>query len=240
MSSVLFEFSKNLSAIRQELGWTQAELARRTGISRPAIVGYENGPKEMPRPYALAIYTVIVAEVGRRREKLQDLVAADWSDGQLRHQFIQDLAAQGLNCRTAQSCLLKLIRYYGIFLESQLYPNEIFLKPETDYIRPKLRNWDFRLFMKALDLVQVKAIGIEDLHNNLDYWIMLENASDTTVMSSKPPYHFAKLIEIIFDIYLTGIISKIDDNTIHKFIDRMEQDGDKLTNPDGLGEDAQG
>ena len=240
MSSFLFEFSKNISSIRQDLGWTQAELARRTGISRPAIVGYENGPKEMPRPYALAIYTVIVNEVERRREKFQELVSADWNDDQLRPQFIQQLAAQGLNCRTAQTCLLKLIRHYGIFLESQLYSGETFLKPDTDYLRPKLRKWNFKLFMKPLDLAQVKAIGIEDLHNNLEYWIMLEGASDTVVMSSKLPYHFTKMVEIIFDIYLTGIISKIDDNTIHKFIDRMEQDGDKIFNPDGSEENTEG
>ena len=239
MSSILFEFSKNLSSIRQELGWTQAEVARRTGISRPAIVGYENGPKEMPRPYALAIYAVIVTEVERRRENFQELVSADWNNDQLRPQVILKLAAQGLNCRTAQSCLLKLIRYYGIFLESQLYSGETFLKPDTDYLRTKLREWDFKLFMKPLDLAQVKAIGMEDLHNNLDYWIMLENASDTAIMSSKLPYHFAKLVEIIFDIYLTGIISKIDDITMHNFLERIEQDGEKL-NPDGSEENAEG
>ena len=44
----MMEFAKNLRALRESNGYTQAELAARIGVHQTAVSGYETGEK-MPR-----------------------------------------------------------------------------------------------------------------------------------------------------------------------------------------------
>ena len=50
------KWGEKLQELRRSKGWTQAELATRTGISQPTIADYERGNKQptLPRLQALA------------------------------------------------------------------------------------------------------------------------------------------------------------------------------------------
>jgi transcriptional regulator with XRE-family HTH domain len=47
--------SKLLKAIRAEHRWTQEDLARRLGVTRPQVCQYESGRSDMPASKLLAL-----------------------------------------------------------------------------------------------------------------------------------------------------------------------------------------
>lgn len=74
----LANLASQLPAIRNILGWTQAELAKRIGISRANIVSIEQNPNKMSKTSALALYTAIFGELMQKRQQYASLNFELW------------------------------------------------------------------------------------------------------------------------------------------------------------------
>ena len=72
MNPVLFNLALKLSDFRDKFGWTQDELAKRSGISRATIINVEKDPGRLTKTMALAILFVFLAELTQREQILQD------------------------------------------------------------------------------------------------------------------------------------------------------------------------
>jgi len=84
---------ESVKPIRTLLYWTQAELAKQTGLSRATIINIESEPWRMTRTSALAIFSVVVAETARRNRLLNEATSkpsVDW------HELLQDLRLTNL------------------------------------------------------------------------------------------------------------------------------------------------
>lgn len=62
----------NLKRIRQERGFSQAELAKRAGVSVRMVQNYEQGANDINRAEALTVWRLAVA-LGCRMEDLIEL-----------------------------------------------------------------------------------------------------------------------------------------------------------------------
>lgn len=77
----LINIGGRLAAIREKLGWTQEELARRTGFSRANIVSLEQNPDRMGKTAALALYTATFGELSIKRSQYDALDYFLWDEG---------------------------------------------------------------------------------------------------------------------------------------------------------------
>jgi len=68
----LTKVGEALKPTRDFLNWTQAGLAKQTGLSRATIVNMESEPWRMTRTSALAIFSVVLAEINRRNRLLEE------------------------------------------------------------------------------------------------------------------------------------------------------------------------
>jgi len=71
---------ENIKTVRMLLDWTQADLAKQTGLSRVTIVNIEREPWRMTRTSALAIFFVIFTEIMRRKQHLEKLSIPEYVD----------------------------------------------------------------------------------------------------------------------------------------------------------------
>jgi O-acetyl-ADP-ribose deacetylase len=74
----LANLASKLPVLRGVLGWTQAELAKRIGISRANIVAIEQNPHKMSKTTALALYTAVFGELMQKREQYAALNFELW------------------------------------------------------------------------------------------------------------------------------------------------------------------
>jgi DNA-binding XRE family transcriptional regulator len=83
LNPYLTKVGETVKPVRDLLNWTQAELAKQTGLSRATIVNIESEPWRVTRTSSLAIFSVILAEVARRTRLLEDAAQQkyiDWQD----------------------------------------------------------------------------------------------------------------------------------------------------------------
>lgn len=73
MNTYLFHLGCQLVEIRRLLNWTQDDLAKRVGVSRPVIVNIENDPEKMTKNIALAMFVNIKGELQIRKSKLSTI-----------------------------------------------------------------------------------------------------------------------------------------------------------------------
>ena len=78
MNYYLRNMACNLPEIRNLLGWTQQHLADALQITRAVVNGFENDPSRFSQVYALAIYTLVVGDI-ERRKWICDNDYVDWN-----------------------------------------------------------------------------------------------------------------------------------------------------------------
>lgn len=150
MNSMLTRMATNLPKTRQELGWTQADLAKRTGISRPVVVAVEKDPSKMTKTYALAIFMVVYMELTRRTDKLNALALSLTENPRNLPSVLKEMSEYGLTFPRLKSAIIRLIRHTGIFLErklrdkssmSEVEYEKIYLSAQkTRELRPIIKN----------------------------------------------------------------------------------------------------
>jgi DNA-binding XRE family transcriptional regulator len=70
MNTYLIHLGCQLVEIRRILNWTQDDLAKRVGVSRPVVVNIEKDPGKMTKNVALALFVAIKGEIQIRKSKL--------------------------------------------------------------------------------------------------------------------------------------------------------------------------
>lgn len=83
--------SENVTEIRKNLGWSQAELCDRLGISRPTISGIENGSGKLSKTVAYALYACVFGEIAIRRLRVQKIDYEMWANPNERKSLIKQL-----------------------------------------------------------------------------------------------------------------------------------------------------
>ncbi|MFW5795303.1 MAG: helix-turn-helix domain-containing protein [Bacillota bacterium] len=73
MNYYITGLGSQVSGIRNLLGWTQEDLAKKIGISRSSIVKIENDPANMKKYIAFSIYLIVTDEVKRRKEEAKKI-----------------------------------------------------------------------------------------------------------------------------------------------------------------------
>jgi DNA-binding XRE family transcriptional regulator len=66
MNIFLLDFATKLPKIRELLKFTQDDLSKKAGISKPTLVGIENDPQRLTKAQALALFAVIASELEQR------------------------------------------------------------------------------------------------------------------------------------------------------------------------------
>ncbi|MBP2656125.1 MAG: hypothetical protein H6Q73_3694 [Firmicutes bacterium] len=82
MNLYLTKVGETVKPVRDLLNWTQAEIAKQTGLSRATIVNIESEPWRMTRTSALAIFSVVLAEIARRSRLLDNATQEQYIDWQ--------------------------------------------------------------------------------------------------------------------------------------------------------------
>lgn len=95
MNQYIYKLGTQLGDIRKLLNWSQEDLAKKTGVSRPTILNIEKDPAKMSKTIALALVTVVVYEIGERTRYLERANYALWKDGNRREAFLRDLKNRG-------------------------------------------------------------------------------------------------------------------------------------------------
>lgn len=73
MNYYITGLGSQISEIRNILGWTQEDLAKKIGISRSSIVKIENDPTNMKKYIAYSLYLVVTDEVKRRKNEAKEI-----------------------------------------------------------------------------------------------------------------------------------------------------------------------
>jgi DNA-binding XRE family transcriptional regulator len=73
MNYYITGLGSQISEIRNILGWTQEDLAKKIGISRSSIVKIENDPTNMKKYIAYSLYLVVTDEVKRRKNEAKGI-----------------------------------------------------------------------------------------------------------------------------------------------------------------------
>jgi DNA-binding XRE family transcriptional regulator len=95
MNRYLYKLGTQLGDIRKLLGWSQGELARRLGVSRPTILYIEKDPAKMSKTIALALVAVVIFEIGARLSYIEQADFNQWNDAGRREAFLRDLTKYG-------------------------------------------------------------------------------------------------------------------------------------------------
>lgn len=74
----LIKLAGQLPIIREQLGWTQEELARRLGLSRANIVSVEQYPNKIGKTTALALFTAVFGELSLKKSQYDSLDFSLW------------------------------------------------------------------------------------------------------------------------------------------------------------------
>jgi O-acetyl-ADP-ribose deacetylase (regulator of RNase III)/DNA-binding XRE family transcriptional regulator len=74
----LIKLAGQLPMIREQLGWTQDELARRLGLSRANIVSIEQNPNKIGKTTALALFTAVFGELSLKKSQYASLDFSLW------------------------------------------------------------------------------------------------------------------------------------------------------------------
>jgi transcriptional regulator with XRE-family HTH domain len=61
-------------AVREELGWSNAQLAKAIGLSRRAPYRYENGEIKVPEPTARLLRLLVMLRLSSGERKFNDIV----------------------------------------------------------------------------------------------------------------------------------------------------------------------
>jgi len=77
----IINLARQLPLIREKLGWTQEELARRLGLSRANIISLEQYPDKMGKSTALSLYTAVFGELSLKRRQYMALDLSRWDSG---------------------------------------------------------------------------------------------------------------------------------------------------------------
>lgn len=105
MEDSLIKIGSQLVEIRRLFDWKQEDLAKKIGISRPTIIGIEKDPSKMTRTVALALTMMILIEIERREEKLNELQFELWDDKKTRENLIKKISGTGLSASFNSSLL---------------------------------------------------------------------------------------------------------------------------------------
>jgi DNA-binding XRE family transcriptional regulator len=73
MNYYITGLGSQISEIRNILGWTQEDLAKKIGISRSSIVKIENDPTNMKKYIAYSLYLVVTDEVKRKKSEFKKI-----------------------------------------------------------------------------------------------------------------------------------------------------------------------
>ena len=172
MNPMLHRIATNLPKTRQELGWTQADLSKRTGISRPVIVAFERDPDKMTRTYALSIVLVVIIELNRRTDRLSALAKMLVESPLERQKVFVEIIAQGLTISRVKSATVRLIRHYGIFLEKSLRENPYMSKEQIAIMQKTTQEFrELRPIINSLIPADV-SISLDDWH---EYYGLLDH-----------------------------------------------------------------
>ena len=99
MNPFLFNMATQLRELRELMNWKQEDLASAIGISRPSVIAIERDPSRLDKTVALAIFSVVAAELGERRDKLKALSFNQWGQIDKTEGLIAALATLGLTGR---------------------------------------------------------------------------------------------------------------------------------------------
>jgi len=107
MNTYLMEVAAQLPRLRSLLNWTQDDLARRVGISRPTLIAMEKDPERLTRPVAIAIFAVVQAEI---RERGQRVGQIDFRDAE---NAVAALTSIGLSAKVATAIFPAVLNAIG-------------------------------------------------------------------------------------------------------------------------------
>ena len=183
MSKFQTELARALPSIRKRLGWIQSTLCQKTGISRPVVSKFEGAPEEMTRTFAIVVYTVIAAELLKRRKAMNSLDYSLWNEDGRRKDLLDGLNKNGLSKKILAP-----------FIKETRFPLDY---PEGDFARldlcPEERNALFFYFL-VKPTVKVPKDGTA-----ADEWAQKRrNATPTVWLQAKMDAQ--KDTEKVFDI----------------------------------------
>ena len=104
----LAQLAGRLPVIRETLGWSQAELAKRLGLSRDDMANIESNPNQMGKTVALALFTAVFGELNLKRRQYASLNFVLWSRNETtdREYLLQQINAIAWGDKQAASVLV--------------------------------------------------------------------------------------------------------------------------------------
>lgn len=108
MTPYLYTFAGNLPQIRERLGFSQADLAQKSGISKPTIVSIESDPRRLSKSQAMAFFLVIHTELDSRKRAINSADTADTA------KTIGTLVAAGFSAKVLQTLLPRTVPLIGL------------------------------------------------------------------------------------------------------------------------------
>ena len=89
MNIYLFNIGSNINRIRELLGWSQAELANKMGISQQSVNNLEKDPTNLSKMHAITLYTIVLDEIEKRKTQIDNIDFSIWNDSSKREALIK-------------------------------------------------------------------------------------------------------------------------------------------------------
>lgn len=105
---LLFLRASQTAAIRRIFNWTQDDLAKKLGVSRPTIVNLEKDPFKVTQPLVLSLLFVCLVELEERIEGLDEIDFSLWDTKESRGTLLKKVELWGLSNKTISSFISSL------------------------------------------------------------------------------------------------------------------------------------
>ena len=142
MNTYLIKIGTVLQEIRNIMNWSQVELSKKIGVSRPVLIKIQNDPSKMSKTIALAVFTATVGELLLKKQKIDNIDYSNWDIIEERIILIKEIIEAGINQKILTS----------FYVSCKSSPNTDTLKLEKDirtlitlFSTPTLKSNRFRL-----------------------------------------------------------------------------------------------
>jgi len=127
---LLFIRASQTAEIRRLFNWTQDDLAKKLGVSRPTIVNMEKDPSKVTQPLVLALLLICLIELEERIKGLEEIDFDLWNTKDSRGTLLKQLDPWGLSNKTISSFISSLTTLSGAFSSGSLVPMDADLLTE--------------------------------------------------------------------------------------------------------------
>lgn len=156
MNHYIYKLGTQVGEIRKLLNWSQGDLARKMGVSRPTVLNIEKDPTKMSKTVALALVTVVIYEIGERMRHIERTNYAQWDNASRRETFLRDLKTYG-GLSAAIIGLIFSVPPKGLKLPALGMLTSLIAKPEMSLKQNELKSEDIKeIALESINALQTK------------------------------------------------------------------------------------